>query len=322
MPRQHAVVADLPQFVKRLGGAANRRVLEHLIKTGAFDYSGAARKRLLDDLDTILTGAQRAAADAARGQDSFLDMLDQTMPAPVQSAPDAQEDFGSAERLLFEKELLGFYLSGHPLDTYAGLTQAIDTFDPEELMRQPDRTDFRLCGLAGAMIKRLSKKDNRPWVAFNFATQTGTLQMSMFADAFESFADRLVPNVPLVVLGNVIAGQDGPRLAVKECYPLEDYVTHVASELQWTLDARHPELPDFLRRLRTEVEKNAGGTRVTFGLALRGEDDKATVLQNSPVSHWKLTAPVYCEMRAHPSVITAEVTGKRIEFRRKPRFNR
>ena len=314
---------DLADFVRRLGpGGVNRRVLEHLIKTGAFDFTGGARKRLLDEIDLVLASAQRAALDAAQGQDSFLAVLDESVPPVTKESGPATEDFGMAERLLFEKELLGFYLTGHPLDTYAGLTESIDTFHPEDLMKQPDRTDFRLSGLAGALVKRLAKKDNRPWVSFNLATQTGTLAMSMFADAYESFAAALVPNQPLVVLGNVIAGQEGPRLAVKECYPLEHYVTHAVSEVQWSLDARHPELFGFLQRLREDVLINAGGTRVTCALAFRGEGERAAVAQISPVSLWRLTVPAYCALRAHPSVLGADVASKRIEFRRRPRFGR
>src|SRR5580698_8857924 len=98
--------------------------------------------------------------------------------------PDTAPDFTAQERLSFEKELLGFYVSGHPMNVYSGLWEAIDTAPADELAALPDRAEFRLCGIAGNIVKKYAKKDNRPWVAFTLATRKSTVALNMFADAF------------------------------------------------------------------------------------------------------------------------------------------
>ena len=146
----HGPFRDFDDFITRVDGRAiNKRVLEHLVKTGAFDFSGAARKTLFDGIDAALATVAANARDKAAGQHSFLDLLNEPAPparnsqAPISKLTSAPplDDFTSAERLQFEKELLGFYVSGHPMNVYAGLTDAIDSFSAEELLQQPDRAD-------------------------------------------------------------------------------------------------------------------------------------------------------------------------------------
>ena len=128
----------------------NRRVIEALIKTGAFDSLGADRAQLLNDLDSELAEAESLRKDREAGQANlFGDLLgmddcgsgDSSGSAPTRNVP----SMPMSEKLGFERELLGFYISGHPMDAYAGLDLAIDTFQsPEELVDFNDRTTFRI----------------------------------------------------------------------------------------------------------------------------------------------------------------------------------
>jgi len=114
------------------------------VKTGAFDFSGASRKRLFDSIDSALATVASNARDKAAGQHSFLEMLggdapvngDKPSARPGVVAADLAEDFTQADRLVFEKELLGFYVSGHPMNVYDGLSDAIDTFSGEGMLQQ------------------------------------------------------------------------------------------------------------------------------------------------------------------------------------------
>src|SRR5205814_10590587 len=125
------------------------------------------------------------------------------------------------QKLAYEKELLGFYVSGHPMTNYGGLAEAIETFPVEELLLQGDRTEFRLCGIASNLAKKLSKKDNRPWVAFTLATKSASLPLNMFADAYANYGHTLAENALVLVQGNILVNQEGARVNVKECYPLD-----------------------------------------------------------------------------------------------------
>ncbi len=326
---------DFDDFIRRVDAKAlNKRVLEHLVKTGAFDFSGASRKRLFDGIDAALAAASSQARDRAAGQNTFLDMLAEPPPAPrkakgksgpaagpgatpatpsIAAPSEGPNDFTSAERLQFEKELLGFYISGHPMNAYLGLADALDTYDTHELLDQDDRTEFRLCGIAGTLAKKLSKKDNRPWMAFTLATKQATLPLNMFADAFAAYGHHLAENAPLAVLGTILKGDDGARINVKECYPLEAYVSNHIKRVTWMLDPAHPEVGDFLTRVRTVMNAYVGDTRTEFAFLF--ENRFAPIAEASSALGWKLSGQVFQDLRAHPAVLGVQIEPKRLEIK-------
>jgi DNA polymerase-3 subunit alpha len=323
---KHGPFADFADFARRIDGRAiNKRVLEHLVKTGAFDYSGAARKPLFDGIDAALAGAAALARDRAAGQHSFLDMLAaEPPPLPKNSkssssnsksppAAPAAEDFAPAERLAFEKELLGFYVSGHPMNTYLGLAEAIDTHPVDALLQQGDRSEFRLCGIASNLAKKLSKKDNRPWVAFTLATRNASLALNMFADAFASYGQNLAENALVLVQGNIIVNQEGARINVKECYPLDAQVAGLVKKVTWLLHPTHPGVPGFLQTLRETLNKQVGDTRVEFGFVF--EDRATPIAEASTALTWKLNAPSFQALRAHPAVAGVQIETRRLELK-------
>ena len=206
--------ADFDDFAARVDGrAVNKRVLEHLVKTGAFDFARESRRHLFDRIDAAIASSFAQARDKAAGQDNFFG----TFAPPAAERNVARQangtssvEFSAHERLSFEKELLGFYISGHPMNSYEGLWQAIDTAPAEELCGLPDRGEFRLCGIAGNLVKKYAKKDNRPWLAFTLATRNATIALNMFADAFASYGAVLAENAPVLVQGNIIRGRTVP----------------------------------------------------------------------------------------------------------------
>jgi DNA polymerase-3 subunit alpha len=319
---KHGPYADFADFARRIDGRAiNKRVLEHLVKTGAFEFSGAPRKQLFDGIDAALAGAAALARDRAAGQHSFLEMLGDEPPArspagepaPPRAAAVAPADFPPAEKLAFEKELLGFYVSGHPMNMYLGLADAIDSFAVEDLLQQGDRTEFRLCGIASNLAKKLSKKDNRPWVAFTLATKRATIGLNMFADAFANYGQNLAENALVLVQGNIIVNQEGARINVKECYPLDAQVAGLVKKVTWLLHPTHPGVSAFLQTLRETLNKQVGDTRVEFAFVF--EDRAAPVAEASTALTWKLNAPSFQALRAHPAVAGVLIETRRLELK-------
>jgi DNA polymerase-3 subunit alpha len=313
--------SDFADFIARVDPRAlNKRVLEHLVKTGAFDFSGVSRKQLFEGIDGALANASAAARDKAAGQHSFLDMLAEESAPRAPSIRESKivnrksdDDFTSAERLQFEKELLGFYVTGHPMNLYAGLAEAIDTHTIDTLLQQTDRVEFRLCGIVSNIVKKLSKKDNRPWAAFTLATKQASVSLNMFADAYANYALNLLPEQPVLVQGNIIAGNDGARVNVKECYALDSFVSGIVRKVTWLLKPEHPELPAFLQRLRSTISSQTGDTRIEFSLLF--EDRVASLAEVSNALSWKLTASVFQELRAHPAVAGVQLETKRLELK-------
>ena len=320
---------DFADFISRVDARAlNKRVLEHLVKTGAFDFSGASRKALFDNIDAAMSGVASAARDKAAGQHSFLDALAEE---PAKNGAGASSprtatvhgtagDFPAAERLRFEKELLGFYVSGHPMNLYVGLADAINTFPEDQLVTLGDRTEFRLCGIASNIAKKLSKKDNRPWAAFTLSTKHASLSLNMFADAYAAYSNNLLPDVPVLVQGNIIGGNDGTRINIKECYPLDSFTSGIVKKVTWLLHPAHPELPAFFRLLRDTVNQQSGDTRMEFAFVF--EDRAAPVAEVSGALAWKLTAAVFQSLRAHPAVAGVQLETKRLELKQDRRWSK
>lgn len=233
---------------------------------------------------------------------------------------EATGDFTSAERLAFEKELLGFYVSGHPLNTYAGLTEALDTFPVEELLQQDDRTEFRLCGIVSNIAKKLSKKDNRPWVAFTLATRKAALPLNMFADAYAAYGTILAENALVLVQGNILVGTEGARINVKEAYPLDTQVAANVRKVIWLLRPEHPGLGSFLRQLRETLNKQAGDTRIEFAFVF--DDRLAPFAEASSALSWKINGPSFQLLRAHPAVAGVQIETRRLELKQDRRWAR
>ncbi len=327
---------DFDDFISRVDGRAiNKRVLEHLTKTGAFDFSGASRKKLFENIDAAMAASAASARDKAAGQHSFLDMFNEPAPqknaaaAPSPRSGDqaaaannatAPDDFSSGERLAFEKELLGFYVSGHPMNDYAGLTDAIDTFPVDQLLAQPDRSEFRLCGIVSNIAKRLSKKDNRPWASFTLATKSASVPLNLFADGYANYGTVLAENAVVLVQGNIIVGTEGPRINVKEVYPLEAQIAGNIRKVVWLLHPQHRDLGTFLHQLRETLDKQSGETRTEFAFVF--ENRIAPFAEASNALTWKVNAPAFQRLRAHPAVAGVQIETRRLELKQDRRWSK
>ncbi len=305
------------------GRAINKRVLEHLVKTGAFDFAGEKRGVLFAQIDEALASVAARQRDLAAGQHSFLDALNETpaeygAPANPRNGHSRHADFSSAERLQFEKELLGFYISGHPMNAYAGLAEALTTHSEEQILAEDDRIEFRMCGIASGITKKLSRKDNRPWAFFNLASKRATLPVNMYAEAFENHGRSLTENQPVVILGTVMRGTDGARLNVKECYPLDAYLPGAVRKVTWLLRPDHPELPDFLQKLRTAINASGGETRIELAFVFEGRT--APVAETAPSLNWRVSPAGFQELRAHPAVAGTQIEARRAELKEQRRW--
>ena len=305
------------------GRAINKRVLEHLVKTGAFDFAGEKRGVLFAQIDEALASVAARQRDLAAGQHSFLDALNETpaefgAPATARNGSSRHADFTSAERLQFEKELLGFYISGHPMNAYAGLAEAITTHTKEQILGEEDRIEFRLCGIASGITKKLSRKDNRPWAFFNLASKRATLSVNMYAEAFENHGKSLGENQPVVILGTVMRGTDGARLNVKECYPLDAYLPGAVRRVTWLLRPEHPELPDFLQKLRAAINASGGETRIELAFVFAGR--AAPIAETAPSLNWRVSPAAFQELRAHPAVAGTQIEARRAELKEQRRW--
>ncbi|NLZ63931.1 MAG: DNA polymerase III subunit alpha [Lentisphaerae bacterium] len=174
---------SLRDFCERVEGN-NKKNLEYLIKAGAMDGFGLRRSQLLAIYEEVLVEAQQTIRDRKIGQGSLFDML---MPAekgmleiPVPDIP--EWDIG--ELLANEKELLGFYLSGHPI---AQAQEIIDKFQLDDLStiaQFPDGTMVRSGAYLAAVDNKISKRDSRPWAILTLESREATVEGLLFSDPY------------------------------------------------------------------------------------------------------------------------------------------
>jgi len=301
---------DFEDFISRLDGkTVNRRVLECLIKSGGFDSTGDGRLSLMDGLDAAISSAAEKQRDRERGQESFMDILAE--PSQNERHPKGEggqgKDRGApmplAEKLKYENELLGFYVSGHPMNEFNGLAQAITNFDPEKADELRDRSPFRFCGVVSNVTKKLSRKDNRPWAFFNISTKVHSFQMNMYSECFEECGHLLEDGKALMVTGTVMNRVDDDlRFSVREISHLRATIPGMIKEIHWVLDPNN-QAEDFLTKLRDDLDNREGGsTRVQLGMMV--EKNRVLWSEIAPSLMWDVDPATFSELKNHPSVLT------------------
>ncbi len=306
---------NFEDFISRIDSRAiNRRVIECLIKSGAFDFTGVNRGILLAGLDGVLSKAAELQRDREVGQESFFDMLETSASGNGSGGsanglgfdPHAFADaaFSKAEMLRHEKELLGFYVTGHPMNDYLGLAEAINTFPDERLLKLPDRTDFRHCGIVSGITRKLSRKDNRPWAFFNLVTRDTTFQVNLYPESYQEFGHMLEEEQPFLVQGSVMKRDDDARLSARSIYPLPTALPGLIKRICWILDPQQ-DCSGFLTELREAIDRGFGDTVIQLGF-LTG-DRCATIAETGRSMQWKVDPPAYHSLHSHSCVVGAEI---------------
>ncbi|MDQ6861184.1 MAG: DNA polymerase III subunit alpha, partial [Verrucomicrobiota bacterium] len=192
---------SLEDFCRRLDSkVANRKMLESLVKCGAFDFIGRDRADLFACIEESLAAASASHRDRASGQVSLFDDI----PAPVaKTGSRAVTPWTKHETLAAEKELLGFYVTGHPLDAYASVIAA-GKFQPiSSLAESADKETFRVAGALAQVEKKFTKRDAKPFAVVWVEDLTGVLEIVVWNDVYAKVSELLVPGKVVAVQGTV-----------------------------------------------------------------------------------------------------------------------
>src|SRR5947208_3328873 len=191
---------SLEDFCGRIGTRiANRKMLESLIKAGAFDFVGRDRAELFACIDESLSCAAAALRDRTVGQVSLFD--EETHAATTRKR--VVTPWGDHEKLSYEKELLGFYVSGHPLDAYADLF-ATKNYQPiSSLGNLDDRAQFKIGGAIAQVEKKFTRREGKPFAVVWIEDRTGALEVVVWNDVYISVSEILVPGRVVEVRGTI-----------------------------------------------------------------------------------------------------------------------
>jgi DNA polymerase-3 subunit alpha len=192
---------SLEDFCSRLDSRiANRKMLESLAKCGAFDFLQCERAELFACIDDALASSAAAHRDRIAGQVSlFGDAHEHIAPARKRTVM----PWSDREKMSYEKELLGFYVTGHPLDAYADVIANGKYQSIASLGELSDRATFRVAGAITQVDKKFTRKEGKPFAVVWLEDLTGTLELVIWNELYLECAEKLVSGNVVGVRGKL-----------------------------------------------------------------------------------------------------------------------
>jgi len=199
--------------------AVNKRVLESLIRAGAMDSLEGTRAQLFAAIDAAIESGQRAWRDKLSGQEGlFGGLLGGGSPAevPLPQVP----DWTPKEKLAGEKEMIGFYVTGHPLDDYQEKVSELATRDSSNLEGLQKGEEVALCGVLTG-IQRRRNREGKPWASLQLEDRGGNIELMVFTTQYERLAPSLVEDQAVLVRGTALPEENAPpKISVQDIVPL------------------------------------------------------------------------------------------------------
>ncbi|HTV54404.1 MAG TPA: DNA polymerase III subunit alpha [Terriglobia bacterium] len=247
----------------------NKRVIESLIKAGALDSLGANRAQMMAALDRAMELGQNRQRQQADGQGGLFGLLGQPSPVRSITLPDIPE-WTETEKLAGEKEVLGFYVTGHPLEKYREALSSMTKFDTSSLDEIEQDAQISLAGILTGYRIRKSKKGDL-WASGTLEDVQGSVELLVFPQAFQQIQSVLKPDAALLVRGRMRHEENArPKIVVSEAQPLEAAVKRTKPQLLIRMDLR--EAPQkLLDGLQDLLMAHPGDNPVVFELTQPGD---------------------------------------------------
>ncbi len=251
----------------------NKRMLESSIKAGALDSLGGHRAQLIAALDSAVETGQKTARDRAVGQGGLFAAMPQADEESDQDRLPNVPELPQRDKLTGEKEMLGFYVTGHPLEEYKDKVAELATASSANLSEKEHASNVALCGMLTG-IQRRRNREGRPWAMAVLEDLTGRIELLIFANAYEELDSSLVEDQPVLLRGSVRVDESGPsKVSVSEIVPLDNARVNLPMQIAITVklsngSGRGEEVAAKLREL---FERKPGDTDVRLRILRRQE---------------------------------------------------
>ena len=258
---------SLDDFCSRVDlGAINRAAVEALVKAGAMDGLPGARAQKLAHLEAAMRVGQRLQKDRRQGQMSLFDAFGAPEDeAPEDDLPDIEE-WAPLDLLAYEKEALGFYMSGHPLVQHRETLEQLASCRVGDLDGQAAESGHTLGGMV-ASVKRTTTKKGDPMARIEFEDLSGKVGAVVFPGAFQRCGGMLQEGAILFVQGTVDKSMDRVGFKVEEVVSLEDGRARLTAGASIRLERTGLER-DGLVQLRRVCERHAGPTPLAIDIGM------------------------------------------------------
>ena len=268
----------------------NKRMLEGLIKAGAFDSTGAKRSQLMAVLDHAVEDGTAAQREREVGQTSIfgeeLNGHESSLAMTTPPLPSIAE-WDQAQRLKYERELTGFYITAHPLTRYEATLNTLATATTAGLLELSDGKEVTICGIIAAVKSMLTKKGDR-MAYITVEDLQGTAEVIVFPDLFKTAASLIAPERLVRVRGLIDRGDKGTKIRGSKIEPLAEVQTQSIKHIRIRLTDR-PEVREQLPRLLDIFKRHPGGT--TISMLFR--TDGALEAETAPLPNLTVTPSEY-----------------------------
>jgi len=269
---------SLTDFCRRVDKSkVNKRVLEGLIQCGAFDFTGVFRSRLFASLTDVI------AFGGISEDPNQLNMFDLFASKDKGTAVEFKDidEWADDEKLRREKESLGFYITGHPLDRFADVINRFATATTQDLVTVKDKSVVRLAGLINSMrIKRTRRGEKM--AVINLEDKKGFTEVVVFPDVFAKCASLLNDDRPLLITGEAETGDNLVKIRAQEIVALETVRKKSIKSIVIPI-SQEGLTRSSLIKIRDLIFRYPGECRLTFRIDLDG-DRKITVVTHNRYS--------------------------------------
>jgi DNA polymerase-3 subunit alpha len=256
----------LDDFCERVDlNAVNRRVIESLIKAGAMDAFPGSRAQKMAIIDEAMETGQRARKDRESGQAGLFGELmgGDDSSAPPRTFPNVPE-WDSRASLRGEKETIGYYVTGHPLDEYRWKVKELSTHDSESLSGVVRGAEVTICGVLTEIAKKRNK-EQKPWAIAQLEDWAGSTEVLIFATRYETLQSEIEEDRPVLIYGKAMPDDDGStKVNVQEIVPLEQARVNLPSLI--SIRVRIDKEPDQAGQLKALFDRKQGETGVRLKL--------------------------------------------------------
>lgn len=225
--KQEGRFESLFGFCRRVDhSAVNRRVIESLIKCGAFDTTQVPRARMMLALDEAIKAGQAFQRDQQSNQIDIFQMLGGTNKGAIRSGDvyPPGDEWPVQQSLAFEKEALGFYITGHPLDKFERVIKKLTSGTLASLKEKPSPGDVKVGGVVSALKLRNTKKGDR-YGSFNLEDKTGFMEVIAWPEVYKRCMEVLGSDDPIFVKGRLEVGEERIQIIANEIIPLADAIS-------------------------------------------------------------------------------------------------
>jgi DNA polymerase III subunit alpha len=252
---------DLFDFCERVDlRRVNKRVIEALIKCGAFDSTGGLRSQLMAVLEEAAATGQRVREERESAQASLFGVgeLVRGGNGGANRLPDIPE-WDEKYRLASEKEAIGFFITGHPLDRYVADMKRFSNADSYSILEMKEKSEVKICGVSTALKEIMTKKGDR--MAFiSLEDLTGCVEVVVFSDVYAKCSEWLKSDDPIHVTGTVEQGEKGAKIMASDIVLLRDLNEQRTHRVNFNIDAKEAD-PGKLAALKTIISRYQGACR-------------------------------------------------------------